>query len=66
MNRDRMTRNRTGTVLTLAALVMAALVLPAAAAEVPAQLPGVLQSHAIWFVACRPNMAPSIGRCSAS
>ena len=39
MNRDRMTRNRTGTVLTLAALVMAALVLPAAAAEVPAQLP---------------------------
>jgi hypothetical protein len=34
-----MTRNRTGTVLTLAALVMAALVLPAAAAEVPAQLP---------------------------
>ena len=33
------TRNRTGIVLTLAALVMGLLVLPAAAAEVPAQLP---------------------------
>jgi len=39
VNRDRMTRNRTGTVLTLAALVMAALVLPVVAAEVPEQLP---------------------------
>ena len=39
MNRTRMTRNRTGTVLTLTALVLALFVLPAAAAEVPAQLP---------------------------
>jgi len=39
VNRDRMTRNRVGTVLTLAAVALAALVLPAAAAEVPAQLP---------------------------
>ena len=39
MNRTRMTRTRTGTVLTLAAVALAALVLPAAAAEVPAQLP---------------------------
>ena len=39
MNRTRMTRSRTGAVLTLAAVALAALVLPAAAAEVPAQLP---------------------------
>ena len=39
MNRTRMTRTRRGAVLAFAAVVMAALVLPAAAAEVPAQLP---------------------------